>query len=80
MVKSHVAIVAGRNQEMISNILGRDPNCFTGGDCWNYDYSDRWLLLFAIILGIGIIYRAIKRYKDQGKLKESISQIEQNRS
>jgi len=65
---------------MIDKILGRDPNCFTGGDCWNYDYSDRWLLLLAIILGIGIIYRAIKRYKDQSKLRESISQIEQNRS
>ena len=65
---------------MIDKIIGRDPNCFTGGDCWNYDYSDRWLLLLAIILGIGIIYRAIKRYKDQGKLKESISEIEQNRS
>jgi len=65
---------------MIDKILGRDPNCFTGGDCWNYDYSDRWLLLLAIILGIGIIYRVIKRYRDQCKLKESISQIEQDRS
>ncbi len=65
---------------MIDKIIGRDPNCFTGGDCWNYDYSDRWLLLLAIILGIGIIYRAIKRYRDQHKLKESISQIEQDRS
>ena len=65
MVKSHVAIVAGRNQEMISNLLGRDPNCFTGGDCWNYDYSDRWLLLLAIILGIGIIYRVVKRYRNR---------------
>jgi len=65
---------------MIDKIIGRDPNCFTGGDCWNYDYSDRWLLLLAIILGIGIIYRVIRRYKDQDELKESISQIEQNRS
>jgi hypothetical protein len=65
---------------MIDKILGRDPNCFTGGDCWNYDYSDRWLLLLAIILGIGIIYRVIKRYRDQDKLKESISQIEQDGS
>ena len=65
---------------MIDKILGRDPNCFTGGDCWNYDYSDRWLLLLAIILGIGIIYRVIKRYKDQDKLHESSSQIEQDRS
>ena len=80
MVKSHVAIVAGRNQEMIYNLLGRDPNCFTGGDCWNYDYSNRWLLLLVIILAIVGIYRAIKIYRDQDKLKESISQIEQNRS
>lgn len=80
MVKSHVAIVAGRNQEMIYNLLGRDPNCYTGGDCWNYDYSDRWLLLLVIILGIVGICRAIKIYRDQDKLKESISQIEQNRS
>ncbi len=65
---------------MIGEILGRDPNCFTGGDCWSYDYSNRWLLLFGIILGIGIIYRVIKRYKDQDKLGESSSQIEQDRS
>jgi hypothetical protein len=65
---------------VIGEILGRDPNCFTGGDCWSYDYSNRWLLLFGIILGIGIIYRVIKRYKDQDKLGESSSQIEQDRS
>ena len=65
---------------MIDKILGRDPNCFTGGDCWNYDYSDRWLLFFVIILGIVGICRAIKIYRDQDKLKESSSQIEQNRS
>ena len=61
MVKSHVAIVAGRNQEMIYNLLGRDPNCFTGGDCWNYDYSDRWLLLLGIILGIVIASRIFSK-------------------
>ena len=65
---------------MIDKILGRDPNCFTGADCWSYDYSNRWLLILGIILGIGIIYRVIKRHKDQDKLKESISQIEQDRS
>jgi hypothetical protein len=37
---------------MIDKIIGRDPNCFTGGDCWNYDYSDRWLLLFGITISI----------------------------
>ncbi len=65
---------------MIGEILGRDPNCFTGADCWSYDYSNRWLLLFTIILGIGIIYRVIKRYRDQDKLGESSSQIKQDRS
>ena len=65
---------------MIADILGRDPNCFTGGDCWSYDYSNRWLLLFGVILGIGIIYRVIKRYRDQDKLGESSSQIKQDRS
>ena len=53
---------------MIDNILGRNPNCYTGADCWNYDYSDRWLLLLGIILGIVGIYRAIKIYRDQDKL------------
>jgi hypothetical protein len=65
---------------VIGEILGRDPNCFTGGDCWSYDYSNRWLLLFGVILGIGIIYRVIKRYRDQDKLGESSSQIKQDRS
>jgi len=40
---------------MIGEILGRDPNCFTGADCWNYDYSDRWLLLFGITISIVVI-------------------------
>ena len=64
----------------MSSILGKDPNCFTGADCWNYDYSDRWLLLFGIIVSILGICRAIKRYRDQHKLNESSSQIEQDRS
>ena len=47
---------------MIDNILGRDPNCFTGADCWNYDYSDRWLLLIGITISIvSIIIIAKKR-------------------
>jgi hypothetical protein len=46
---------------MIYNILGRDPNCYTGGDCWNYDYSDRWLLLFGITIGIVVIYKIGKK-------------------
>jgi hypothetical protein len=66
--------------DIVYKLLGRDPKCFTGGDCWNYDYSNRWLLLLAIISGIGITYRLIKRYIDQDKLHESISQIEQDRS
>jgi hypothetical protein len=35
--------------------LGLDSKCYTGGDCWNYDYSDRWLLIFAILAGIAIV-------------------------
>jgi len=50
---------------MIYNLLGGDPNCFTGGDCWNYDYSDRWLLLLGIILGIVGICRIAKRYRNR---------------
>jgi hypothetical protein len=65
---------------MIWDILGRDPKCFTGGECWDYHYPTRWLLLFGIILGIVGIYRAIKIYRDPKKLNESSSQIEQDRS
>jgi hypothetical protein len=43
---------------MIANILGRNPNCYTGADCWNYDYSDRWLLLAGIT--ISIVFIALK--------------------
>ena len=50
---------------MIDKILGRDPNCFTGGDCWNYDYSDRWLLLFGIIIGIVVIYKIGKKMSNR---------------
>jgi hypothetical protein len=47
---------------MIDKIIGRDPNCFTGADCWNYDYSDRWLLLIGITISIvSIIIIAKKR-------------------
>jgi LPXTG-motif cell wall-anchored protein len=47
---------------MIDKIIGRDPNCFTGADCWNYDYSDRWLLLIGITISlIGIAIIAKKR-------------------
>jgi hypothetical protein len=50
---------------MIDKIIGRNPNCYTGGDCWNYDYSDRWLLLFGITLGIVVIYLMVKKYKNK---------------
>lgn len=46
---------------MMNSILGRDPNCYTGADCWNYDYSDRWILILSIIIGIVIIYKISKR-------------------
>jgi len=46
---------------MIDKIIGRDPNCFTGGDCWlPYDHSDRWLLLFGITISIAVIARMIR--------------------
>ena len=51
---------------MIDKILGRDPNCFTGGECWlPYDYSDRWLLLFGIIIGIVVIYKIGKKMSNR---------------
>jgi len=42
--------------------LGLDPNCYTGGDCWNYDYSDRWLLLAAGVTAIGLVLYLINKY------------------
>jgi hypothetical protein len=53
---------------MIGEMIGRDPNCFTGGDCWNYDYSDRWLLLFGITISIVVIAKVI-RNKRRGEPK-----------
>ena len=48
---------------MIGNILGRDPNCYTGGECWlPYDYSDRWLLIFTICAGITLTVYLINKY------------------
>ena len=46
----------------MANWLGLNPNCYTGGDCWNYDYSDRWLLIFAIVAGITLTIYLIKKY------------------
>jgi hypothetical protein len=44
------------------NILGRDPNCYTGADCWSYDHSDRSILILGVILGIWlIVYMVNKR-------------------
>jgi hypothetical protein len=51
---------------VIDKILGRDPNCFTGGVCWlPYDYSDRWLLLFGITIGIVVIYKISKKMSNR---------------
>ena len=50
---------------MIQEMLGRDPNCFTGGDCWNYDYSDRWLLLFGITISIVVIARIARKIRNK---------------
>jgi hypothetical protein len=54
---------------MIGDMLGRDPKCFTGGECWlPYDYSDRWLLLFGITISIVVIAKVI-RNKRRGEPK-----------
>jgi hypothetical protein len=50
---------------LIANILGRTDNCYTGGDCWDYDYSDRWLLLLGITISIVVIYLMVKKYKNK---------------
>jgi hypothetical protein len=46
---------------MIDKIIGRDPNCFTGADCWNYDYSDRWLSILLVITSIVVITKIAKK-------------------
>jgi len=51
---------------MIGNILGRDPNCYTGADCWNYDHSTRSILILSIIIGIIVIYKIAKRIRNKG--------------
>jgi hypothetical protein len=44
--------------------LGLNPNCYTGGDCWDYDYSDRWLLIFGVCAGVVLILHILnKRFK-----------------
>lgn len=40
--------------------LGFDSKCYTGADCWNYDHSDRGLLLLAFFAGITITFHLIK--------------------
>jgi hypothetical protein len=50
---------------MIWDLLGRDPKCFTGGECWDYHYPTRWLLLFGITLGIVVIVGIVKRYRNR---------------
>ena len=46
----------------MANWLGFDSNCYTGADCWNYDHSDRGLLIFATITGIALITFLAKKY------------------
>jgi len=57
---------------MISEILGKDPNCFTGGDCWNYDYSDRWLLLIGITVSIVSIILIAKKRSNKRRRTDGI--------
>jgi hypothetical protein len=42
--------------------LGLDPNCYTGADCWNYDYSDRWLSIFVIFASTILTIYLTKKY------------------
>lgn len=46
---------------IIGNILGRDPNCFTGADCWNYDHSTRSIWIIGVILAVSLILYTIKK-------------------
>ena len=57
---------------MIDKIIGRDPNCFTGADCWNYDYSDRWLLLFGITISIVSIMIIAKKRSNKRRGTDGI--------
>ena len=41
--------------------LGLDPNCYTGADCWNYDHSDRGLLILAVLSVVAIIFWYFKK-------------------
>ena len=50
---------------MLGNILGRDPNCYTGGDCWEYDHSTRSILILSIIIGIVVIYKISKKMSNR---------------
>ena len=50
---------------MIDKILGRDPNCYTGGDCWEYDHSTRSILILSIIIGIVVIYKIGKKMSNR---------------
>ena len=50
---------------MIGKILGRDPNCYTGGDCWEYDHSTRSILILSIIIGIIVIYKIGKKMSNR---------------
>ena len=59
--------IKGGNQQLIANILGRTNNCYTGGDCWDYDYSDRWLLLLGITISIVVIYNIGKKLSNKDK-------------
>ena len=41
---------------MIWDMLGRDPKCFTGGECLDYHYPTRGLLFLGITISIVVIY------------------------
>jgi hypothetical protein len=57
---------------MIDKIIGRTPNCFTGGDCWDYDYSDRWLALLGITISIVAISILAKKISNKRRGTDGI--------
>jgi len=42
-------------------MMGRDPNCYTGADCWSYDHLDRSILIVGVILVVFVILYTIKK-------------------
>jgi hypothetical protein len=46
-------------------MMGRDPNCYTGADCWNYDHSDRSILIIGVILAVSVILYILNKRRNK---------------